>query len=166
MILLTQNDLPYLPLPNSVSVVAAREEAPFELTRTSFLIPFVLGRCVALANNVRRGLEIPGGHVDPGETLIQAAIRECLEETGCHVSTVIPIGYLMMVSEGEAPEGYKYPHPISYQQFYAGFVDWIDPYEANDECTDPVFLSHEEAMARLNPQRKVLYELARKVMKL
>lgn len=27
----------------------------------------------------------PGGHVDPGETIMQAAIREAFEETGCKV---------------------------------------------------------------------------------
>ncbi|KMY30082.1 nucleoside triphosphatase [Lysinibacillus xylanilyticus] len=33
----------------------------------------------------RRGVEVPGGKQEPGETLEQAAIREVFEETGVHV---------------------------------------------------------------------------------
>ena len=39
-------------------------------------------------------LEIPGGLVDPGETALQAAQRECLEETGYRIRTVHALGVL------------------------------------------------------------------------
>lgn len=32
--------------------------------------------------------EFPGGKVEPGETSAEAAVRECLEETGVHVAVV------------------------------------------------------------------------------
>jgi 8-oxo-dGTP pyrophosphatase MutT (NUDIX family) len=165
MILHTITDVKYLPLPNQVEFIADSSPAPLELTSTAFLMPFVLGKRVVFANNSRRGLEVPGGHVEVGETLEQAAKRECLEETGCHVTMVVPIGYLRMTSEGEVPEDWKYPHPVSYQQFYAGFVDWIDPYEVNDECLQPFFFSRELAEAELDPQRLAIYLHACEVMK-
>ncbi len=36
----------------------------------------------------RRGVEIPGGKLEPGETLEEAAVREVFEETGVHVKNI------------------------------------------------------------------------------
>ncbi|AVK85736.1 nucleoside triphosphatase [Lysinibacillus sp. B2A1] len=36
----------------------------------------------------RRGVEVPGGKQEPGETLEEAAVREVFEETGVHVKNL------------------------------------------------------------------------------
>ena len=166
MILLTQVDLPYLPLPNRIEITASRIIAPEELTKTGFVIPFTLDGGVVMANNVgkQRGIEIPGGHKEGNETSEQAARREGAEETGCHVNTLIPVGYLKMISEGTVPDDYPYPHPLGYQQFFTGFIDWQDDYEPNDECGMPIKLMPNEVEQYLRPGRLALYREARKIL--
>lgn len=138
MIVHTYRDVHYLPKPNIVEVILSEQLAPSGLTRTAFMVPVCDDGAILLAVNQRRGVEMPGGHIDGEETAEIAAIRECFEETGAAVDDVRPLGYLRMTSAGEAPEGWLYPHPLSYQQFFTGRVSKIDAYEENDECAAPV----------------------------
>ncbi len=137
-VIYTVDNVAYLPLPNRVEVIFSRDMAPAELTRSAFMIALHDDGSIVLASNRRRGSEVPGGHVEEGESLMDCAIRETLEETGCEVDGVFPIGYLRMISEGEAPEGWAYPHPLGYQQFFAGQIIDIGPFTPNDECDEPV----------------------------
>jgi len=157
MIIHFESNVPYLPSPNSVEFVVSNKLAPCELTMTSFMVPLLVDGSVVLANNRRRGLEIPGGHVDLGETLCAAAHRETVEETGYWVSNIRALGYLRMESFGTVPAGWKYPHPTSYQQFFVGRVMYHEPYVENDECLAPRVLSSSAAQILLNEQRRQIY---------
>lgn len=156
MIIHTSRDIKWLPLPNTIDIETSDILAPAHLTKTSFMIPLTRKGTVILANNRRRGLEFPGGHIDPGETATFAAVRETVEETGYRVSHIRAIGYQVMRSTGEMPVGYKYPFPLSYQQFFVGEVMGFDPYEANDECLDPVEMTVFEALRKLTSSRAAL----------
>lgn len=134
-----EHDVAYLPTPNTVEVVITSELAPPDLTKTAFMVPVCDDGGIVIAVNQRRGLEIAGGHIEADETAEDAAFREAVEETGTTVSNIAPIGFLRMTSTAEsAPEGYAYPFPLSYQQFFAGSVENIEPYTDNDECSAPV----------------------------
>jgi 8-oxo-dGTP pyrophosphatase MutT (NUDIX family) len=63
------------------------------------IVPVTAAGEVVMVREYRHGsqrisLEIPGGLVEPGEQPAEAAIRECLEETGYRASTVVPLGVL------------------------------------------------------------------------
>ena len=61
------------------------------------IVPITADRQVVLIRQFRHGaqrvtLEIPGGLVDPGEDPAEAALRECLEETGFRARHAEPLG--------------------------------------------------------------------------
>ena len=45
------------------------------------------------------GLVFPGGHVEPGESLLQSVIREMKEETGLDIENPQPCGYKDWIQE-------------------------------------------------------------------
>lgn len=159
-----KENVSYLPQPNYVQFVADDTIQHPDLTRTAFMVPLLADGSVIMANNRRRGIEFPGGHIDPGETSCAAAHRECVEETGYWVNVIKSIGYLRMTSEGEVPDDWQYPHPLSYQQFFAGMVKDNVVYHVNEECYGPTVMPMKEALIFLNPSRLALYKLALKVM--
>jgi 8-oxo-dGTP pyrophosphatase MutT (NUDIX family) len=146
-------DQGYMPRPNLTCVILTDMMPPANLTTTGFLVLLTDDDHVILANELQRArLEIPGGHIDPGENAIQAAIREAYEEVGVVATDVKPIGYLRQVIHGEKPDGYQYPYPISFQQFFMGKITRIDPYEPNEECGMPAIMRLDDAMDILDPR--------------
>jgi ADP-ribose pyrophosphatase YjhB (NUDIX family) len=79
------------------------------------------GDCIVVARESRRGephLSLPGGRPNPGETLVDALIREVHEETGLDIH----VGRLMYVAESVSGHTAQDVHLI----FAAGASEPID----------------------------------------
>lgn len=139
MQLVLTREVDYLPRPNLVQTFLSSSLMPLNLTTTAFVVPVLATGEIVFVNNKKRGkIEIPGGHIEKGETAEMAAVREAFEETGCVVADLQPIGFLSMTIFGNKPDGYNYPYPMSYQQFFTGKVVARTVFEPNDECLAPV----------------------------
>lgn len=155
---IVEKNIGYIPTPNTMEFHFTEETPTIDLTPTAFLFPITNEGHIVLARHVgeeaHRGISIPGGHVDPGETLMEAAVREAIEETGSVIvnDTAMPIGYQKTISYADKPDGYKYPFPISHQQFYVGRAEKLIPVSA-EECGDPIILDPLQALLSL-PRRR------------
>lgn len=74
-----------------------------------------------------RGYDIPGGKNDPGETTVQAAIRELEEETGIKLdqNAITFCGKKYTVGIHEVHPDFKYPFETCFDMFYA-MIDEIE----------------------------------------
>ena len=96
-------------------------------------------------HKARNTWELPGGHIDPGETALEAARRELFEETGATDSEIIPVGiyklfdygmlcFAEIKSLGPIPEYSEIgqiclfqsvPDPLTYEKVYDQLLDWV-----------------------------------------
>ncbi|NJN53884.1 MAG: NUDIX domain-containing protein [Anaerolineae bacterium] len=90
--------------------------------------------CLLMTQLATRGWQIPGGHVEDGESLEMAVRREIYEETAVHVSNLHIWGYDKFVIQSAMPPAYKYPFPESYQVGFIGNVTLLDPFVPTDEA--------------------------------
>jgi 8-oxo-dGTP pyrophosphatase MutT (NUDIX family) len=78
-------------------------------------------------------LNNPAGHLDEGESLLDAVVREVLEETACAFTPTHLVGVYLARSRGRyASDGEQ---PITYLRFaFAGHVSAPDPARALDDA--------------------------------
>lgn len=137
--LLEWDNVRYIPKPNITTTYLTDKLSPIELTPTSFAVAF-FGNFIVLSNNLKRGMEFPGGHLEKDETIEDSTIRELYEETG----SIGTISKLLCVrrheSLGNKPDNYGYEFPITYMPFFIVEITKIDELKENDECTDPIIL--------------------------
>lgn len=117
---------------------------PTELTSAAFGLIFD-GDAILLARLVDRGWEVPGGHLEPGESAEEAMRREVLEETGVVVGGASVFAHQRIRLLSPRPDGYRYPYPEGYQVFFRAEMDKRGLFVATKESAGTRFCAPDEA---------------------
>lgn len=152
-VLLRQRDVVWLPVPNLVTSVSGPLPPGVQATSAVVLVRDAQ-RHVLLTNVAARGWDVPGGHVEPGESSQQAAAREVLEETGLKLLPTLlqPAGHVRVCVQAARPPGYRYPYPNSYMVAWSARVKQVSPRllpRAGSECLDAAWFSVQGAREHL-----------------
>ncbi|MEZ4734198.1 MAG: NUDIX domain-containing protein [Caldilineaceae bacterium] len=131
------HNIAWLPLPNEIALILDHQLPPLAAITSALALAFD-GDHILMTNLRQRGWDIPGGHLESGETPETAMRREVMEEAGALLTDVQLLGYQRIRLLGEIPPGYRYPHPDSYQVLYlarvAALVDFAGNHEASQRA--------------------------------
>jgi 8-oxo-dGTP pyrophosphatase MutT (NUDIX family) len=157
-----EDDVPFAPLPNELTVVLSNRLPSADRVTAVFGLVFEGDRMLMARLRVGdRGWDIPGGHVEPGETPAEAVRREVHEETGVRLGPARVFASLAVRVLGPPPSGYRHPCPDSYMVYYRAPVAVVEPFEPTEESAERGFLSPEAIReTRWYTHSRGLYEAA------
>jgi len=107
---------------------------------TAACVPITSNNEVIAVNVIGRGVDIPGGHIDLGETSIDAMHRETYEEALIKVDEPILIDVLRVTSDDKRLGLDKKP----YMLIYAAKVQELKEFIVNEEISERLILSQEQ----------------------
>ncbi len=120
-------DVPWATVPNICTLEEYDESIEDKMTSVA---SFITNNNNLLLVYVRsRGWDIPGGHIDNGESIFEAAQRELIEEAGIeiNINSFSPFALFHIHSLLKEPRQPKYPHPNSYIGFYKADIEYVEP---------------------------------------
>ncbi len=160
-LLRTNTNIPWMPTNSEARLYHTDEMPPVEICGTTFAFAFIEDRML-MTRLVKRGWDIPGGHIEPGESPEQAVIRETIEETQVVVEPLELVGVQELEIFGSLPRD-GWTTPLSTQLFYLCRVIETLPFIPTRETTERDFLPPD--FIRAVPtmiNHDLLYEIALK----
>ncbi|MCX6747460.1 MAG: NUDIX domain-containing protein [Candidatus Nomurabacteria bacterium] len=145
----TPKDLHWVDNINYTVEVYLSDELP-EISLCTSAYSFVFDDNMLLQTELKEGerpmrmLDIPGGHIDEGETPLDAVVRETFEETGVHVRNPKLVAYIKVTKHNSKPEAYRYPYPVSYMLYYLCDFENEEVFDGNEDAHGRVWLSPSE----------------------
>jgi 8-oxo-dGTP pyrophosphatase MutT (NUDIX family) len=108
---------------------------------------------------------LPKGHLEAGETVVQAAKREAREESGLTVGAVEPLGEISYVYSSRERDGATVTRIFKHVHFFLMEHAGGDPSAHDSEVDEVAWLSFDEALARAtHPSEQALIAKARAML--
>jgi len=123
---------------------------PLNQTITAHCIPVTDDGRIVAADVTNRGVDIPGGHIDEGETAEEAMRRETHEETFVTVEKPVLIDVWQLSSNDEHIGLAERPYLL----LYAAKVKSIEDFVANDEVSRRLMLTPNEFISEYFGDKK------------
>jgi len=140
----TKLNFPWLP-DQAAATCSQNSELPHRHLITSvFSLCFDEQDKLLLINHEHRGWDVPGGHVESGETLEESLYRELKEEAAANIYDASVFARIENQLGDIVPDGYRYPIPTSYMICFISRLQELEPFDAEFETTDRKLFTPEE----------------------
>lgn len=154
------HNIGWLPLPNEIALILDTQLPPLPAITSALALAFD-GERILMTNLRKRGWDIPGGHLEPGELPEVAMRREVLEEANALLTDVRLFGYQRIRLLGQVPAGYRYPSPDSYQVFYLARVAELGKFTGTEEASQRALFAPAAAQKlKWVQENQLMYEQA------
>lgn len=118
------------------------EEVKDEKLKYTVIVTRYNGKWVFCRHKDRKTLEIPGGHREKGERIIDTAKRELYEETGAINYTIEPISVYSVINKDENEETFGFLYLAEVKEFEKELYNEIEEIVLLDDFPNNCTYSH------------------------